>query len=145
MGEIKNESFIRWQARSIEQLGNGISLLIGIAIASLGFVISQVAKEEFHFKTCLAKLLLSVGSGLLLLCIILLLILSYKRILGFKITARIARKRETGKRTGIDTDRKIAKQIDATTWALFAISIWVFAFGEVMVIVGFICQILEKF
>lgn len=138
------ESFIRWQGRTSEELGKAINLLLSLCLATIGFIISKLLDKDFQFLNCTAKLLVSIGSIILLIAVIILLLLIYNRLHAFKGTTQIARRRETDDRSGIIVLREKVNQRDKCTWTLFNISIITFSSGELFVIVGFIIEAANK-
>lgn len=137
--EQKNESFTRWQGRTLEALGSAINVLLSLCLATIGFNVSKLLDRDFF--NCRAKLLTIIGSGILLIATATLLILMYNRLHAFRGTAKIARKRETNKTEGIDSSREKVRKKDNCTWNLFNISIITFSLGELFVIFGFIFEI----
>jgi hypothetical protein len=134
--EKKNrKSSIRWQGRTIEQFGYALNLVLGLAIAGMGYEITLILNKEIErasWQNCLLSisllvLLLSVGAALW--CIV-------TRLRNFRITAEIARKREDG-----ETDIKLqplrtkSDDFGVFTWMLFWWQIWSFAIGVILLIV----------
>lgn len=140
----KNESFIRWQGRTIEELGKAINLLLSLCLATIGFIVSKLLDKDFCFLNCTAKLLVSIGSIILLIATITLLVLIYNRLHAFKGTTQIARKREINDRSDIIALREKVNKRDKCTWTLFKLSIFTFSLGELFVIAGFIIEIVKK-
>ena len=52
-----NNSFVRWQQLSISEMGKMISLFLGIAFATIGFVVSQLIGADFIFRNYWDKFL----------------------------------------------------------------------------------------
>ncbi len=140
----KNESFIRWQGRTIEELGKAINLLLSLCLATIGFIVSKLLDKDFLFLNCTGKSLVFIGTIILLIAAIILLFLIYNRLHAFRGTTKIARKRETNDRTNINTLRTEVNQRDKCTWTLFSFAIAAFSFGELFVIIGFIIEITKK-
>ncbi|RTL14094.1 MAG: hypothetical protein EKK56_02255 [Flavobacteriaceae bacterium] len=110
------ESFIRWQSILINQLGFTNNLIIGLSIGVLGYLINFLQQvtilncfQKFFFWIACISIIYSLTMGLKLVI---------NRLDDFKITANIARKRETNKREGIEEDRKKVKEIGEKTWNL---------------------------
>lgn len=89
----KEGSFIRWQAISITQMGVAVSLILTLATASLGFALT-LSKDQSILGHCwgrsflvMAGLSLLASIGLGIWCVL-------NRLEDFRITARIARRRE---------------------------------------------------
>jgi hypothetical protein len=92
--EKRNDSFVRWQQRSIDERGKTINLFLGMSLATIGFVITQLTKTEFKFVNCKSKTSIIVGTLLLLLSVLFLIWLTLNRLNDFRESARIADMRE---------------------------------------------------
>ncbi|MEK7144586.1 MAG: hypothetical protein AAB794_01870 [Patescibacteria group bacterium] len=141
-----NNSFVRWQQLSISEMGKMISLFLGIAFATIGFVVSQLISADFIFRNYWDKFLFSFGSVVLLAHIVVSLILTLNRLKDFKQTAKIARaiQKEESIST-IDNLRDELEVVGGNTWCLFRSSLWLFGIAESLIIIGFIVQISNKF
>lgn len=134
-----NASFVRWQGRSLEELGRAINLLLSLSLAISGFVIVKLLDSDFKCElNTLQTILLLGGLVFTLITIVILLLLIYNRLLSFRKTTQIARKREKGKRDEIEALRKEVKQIEIRTWKLFKWSIIVFFVSLLFTISGFV-------
>ena len=66
------ESSVRWQGRTIEQLGYALNLILGLSVAAIGFEVSlllsggfeKAGSQSFLFVISMLSLLLSVVVGL---------------------------------------------------------------------------------
>ncbi|MFC1534262.1 hypothetical protein ACFL7M_12945 [Thermodesulfobacteriota bacterium] len=113
------ESSIRWQARTIEQLGYALNLILGLSVAAIGFEISLILNKEFEragwqnwlFAISMLSLLLSIAVGLW--CVV-------NRLRDFRATTKTARKREDGK-SDLDLQplRTLTRDLGKRTWLLF--------------------------
>lgn len=139
----KSGSFVRWQGRSIEELGKSINLLLTLSLAMIGFTIAKLL-GEFIFLSCSAKTLILLGNSVLLVTVFLILILIRNRINSIRKTAQIARKREKNTTEGIEALRHTVRSIDKTTWALFNASIICFLVGQGLTIIGFVIEIFRR-
>ena len=139
----ENESFIRWQGRSIEELGKAINLLLTLSLATIGFVVAKLL-EDFYFLSCFTKYLIIIGSFVLLITTILLLILIRNRLVSIRKTAQIARKREKGLTDNLQKMRDVVRSLDKSTWTLFNSSVLCFIIGQTSVVIGFIIEILNR-
>ena len=137
-------SFIRWQGRTIEELGKTINLILSLCLATVGFVVAKLLDKKFEFHFCLSKTFIIVGTLFILASIILTLTLIYNRLIAFRTTTQIARKREKNNRAGIEDLRTEVKQKDKCTWKLFRLSIISFLLGELFIIIGFIIELVNK-
>lgn len=138
MDNPNNDSFIRWQSRTIEQMGYFINTLLAISIATSGYTFS------FLLEHCLPsgiKYFLLIGVLFTLLCITLLLCLTLNRLKDFRITAQIARKREKGKLEDIEGYRKLSKEYSNKSWLLLQCSTYAFMLGVYFTVIGFAIQI----
>src|SRR3989344_1899197 len=91
----EDKSFVRWQGITISQLSYAVNLILGLAVAALGFVITLLLNKEFipvswmkcTFSVALLSLLASIGLGIW--CVV-------NRLRDFRATKEVARKREKG-------------------------------------------------
>jgi hypothetical protein len=143
-GVNKNSSFVRWQGRSIQALGKVISLLLTLSLATIGFIISKVLEQHFSFASLSAKRFVVTGGFTLSVAVIFFLFITYNRLLAFKLTTQIARKREKNDLTNIEQLRASVKKLDRRTWAFLKFAISLFAFGEALVTVGFIIEVINR-
>lgn len=141
---ITNSSFVRWQGRSLEEFGKAINLLLSLSLATSGFVIVKLLDTEFRCNlNTLQVISLFSGLVLTLITIFVLLRLTYNRLLSFKKTTKIARKREKGERDDIEALRKEVKSMDVLTWKLFTCSIILFFVSLLFIISGFVVFVLN--
>lgn len=130
------ESSIRWQGRTIEQLGYALNLLLGLGVAALGFEVSLILNKNFHhtgWQNCilsisLLALVLSVAVGLW--CVL-------NRLHDFRATAETARKRENGA-SDIELQplRTLTRTLGKRTWVLFKLQLWTFGLGVLLLVVA---------
>ncbi|MBS1589020.1 MAG: hypothetical protein JST52_05350 [Bacteroidetes bacterium] len=138
-----NESFIRWQGRSIEELGKAINLLLTLTLATLGFTVAKLL-GDFIFLSCSAKTLVVLGNLVLLATAFLILLTIRNRINSIRKTAQIARKREKNLTKNIEALRQIVRSLDKTTWTLFSCSVILFLIGQGLTVIGFVIEILNR-
>lgn len=136
---MSDTSFTRWQGRTREQMGYAINTLLVLATGTIGFAIAKLLEGKLY---CYARCFAIVGCGLLFLCIMVLLLLIVNRLIDFRLTTQIARKRETKKRDGIERDREESRRMGNRTWSMFYFALASFLLGEVFIIIGFAIQIL---
>lgn len=128
------KSYLKWQDIRITQLGYANNLIIALAVALFGFTIKFIQTEDLilsNFQKVLfwiicALIIISVGLGIYVVL---------NRLEDFKLSAQIARKRETNKRDGIENDRLKSERLGNITWNIF---IW----QIVTFIVSFLCLFL---
>jgi hypothetical protein len=133
------ESFVRWQAITIEQLGYAINLFLTFATASLAFSLVEFKGQAgscFGFGKCLLFsaiifFLFSIGIGAW--CVI-------NRLQDFRKTKDIARDREHWTREKMDVDeidkrleirRAAVERLGRATWVLFYMQMGFFGLGVV--------------
>lgn len=114
----ENDSYVRWQAIRINQLGFANNLIILLEIPVIGFYLKFLQSTIWidGYKT----FFLWTGGLLSVASIFIGILLTVIRLDNFALTAKIARKRETKKRDGIEDDRKETKELDAKTWCYFS-------------------------
>lgn len=129
-------SFIRWQSITIAQLTYAVNLVLGFAVAALGFQVSTLLNEKFipiswqkcAFSLSLLLLLASVGFGIF--CVI-------NRLRDFRATTKVARMREEEKTDEeIQPHRALYKKLGKITWVLFWWQIGTFGVGVFLLVLG---------
>ena len=139
----KNESFIRWQGRMIEQLGFVNNLLIFLATGLMAFQI-QLAVTEKSFNI-LEKYFVVLSMSLIFISLMIGCYLAWNRLKSFRITAQVARKREKGNKEGLEDLRKQYRILDERTWQLLSAQTFYFALGSLVLIlftiIYFICNL----
>jgi len=128
MPNNSNESFIRWQGRSLEQMSFVNNLLVALATGLLAFhtrlafdnSISLLPTERCIAAFSVIFVFLSLVTGCWLAC---------NRLHSFHLTAKVARMRETNKLEGIDGLRARLKKADRCTWCLLTLQTALFAIG----------------
>jgi len=137
------ESSNRWQGRTIEQFGYALNLIVGLAVAAIGFELSLMLKDDFQslgwqnclFSISLLSLILSVALGLF--CIV-------NRLRDFRITAKVARKREDGvSELELQPLRTIASTLGERTWLLFWWVISTFGLGVLLLCISIGTNVLK--
>lgn len=127
-------SFVRWQSITITQLTYSVNLILGLAVAALGFQVVLLLNERFlpdgwqkcAFGASMLTLLLSIGLGIW--CVI-------NRLRDFRATTRAARLREDGKPDNdIQPYRDLYKKLRESTWGLFWWQIGTFGVGIVFTV-----------
>ena len=122
-----NIRFVRWQGRSIAQLGFVNNTVLGLTTASLGFAVSR---QSSGWTQCA----LWVGIGFLLTSVWFALCCARNRLLDFRESAQLARRRlDAAERR--ERRRKNRKRGECT-WALLNLQLLTFALGATLVVVG---------
>jgi inner membrane protein involved in colicin E2 resistance len=141
MSDNDERSFIRWQKFRIEQLGYTNNLLIFLATGMLTFQV-QLAVKELCF-TILDKRIIVFFTLLLFLSLMVGCYLAWNRLRAFRITAQIARKRETEKRGGIENLRAKVDHIEKITYQLLAAQALSFLLGALLLVIFTVIQFIE--
>jgi len=146
MSDKEKQSFIRWQGRTIEQLGFVSNLLIFLATGMLAFQV-QLAIREISL-TILDKCTIIISTLLIFISIMFGCYLAWNRLLSFRLTAQVARKRETGKREtgkreGIEDLRNKVETLDKRTWWLLPTQIVSFGLGALPLVIFAIIHFIE--
>ncbi|ARV13960.1 hypothetical protein [Polaribacter sp. SA4-12] len=111
----ENKSFLKWQNIRISQLGFANNLIIALAIGLLGYIIDFIQTDNLTL-TSVQKFLFWIGCSLIIISIGLGIFVVLNRLEDFKLTARIARKRETEELNEIESDRIKSKKLGKITW-----------------------------
>ena len=137
-------SFVRWQSITIAQLTYSVNLILGLAVAALGFQVALLLNEKFDpagwqkcaFGAAMLTLLLSIGLGIW--CVI-------NRLRDFRATTKAARLREDGKPdVEIQPYRDLHKKLGERTWGLFWWQIGTFGVGIVFTVLAVWASIGQK-
>lgn len=139
-----NGSYIRWQNYSVNQLGFTSNLLFTLNIAIIGFLINKIIDDAF-ILSCSEKAIFTPGFLILFLSLVLGLALNITRLYDFRLTARIARKREGNKNDhGLTKLRECTKNLGNATWTIFIIQLIGFFVGFVLIFLSFISRYSTK-
>jgi hypothetical protein len=137
-------SFVRWQSITIAQLTYSVNLILGLAVAALGFQVALLLNDKFNpiawqkcaFFVSMFLLVLSIAMGIL--CVI-------NRLRDFRATTKAARMREERKPgENIQPYRVLYKKLGEKTWSLFWWQIGTFGVGIVFMILGVWASISQK-
>ena len=131
MAAEKNASFIRWQGRTIEQLGFVNNLLIGLATGLLIFE-GKLSFDKKEILTCVDKWLIVLSVLSIFISLSIGCYVAWNRLRSFRHTTQIARQRETGKRINIDELRALVRKLDNRTWPLLTTQTILFAIGALL-------------
>ena len=119
MTENSDRPFLRWQARTIEQLGYANNLLVALGSGGLAFSANLLLGNRLALGVSAFGLLLS-AAAFLLVSVLCGLLCVFSRLSDFRVTARIAR----GKEKGLSKDelselRSQADSFGKSTWRWF--------------------------
>jgi len=141
MSNEGNGSFVRWQGRTIEQLGFVNNLLIGLATGMLAFQTKLAFDDKVSFTT--VERWLAIPSIILVFfslafgCYV-----AWNRLRSFRATMQTARKRETGQRQSIEELRALSAALDKRTWKLLPVQTALFALGGLLLLVSSVLRYL---
>lgn len=142
MFATKNESFIRWQNITIQQLGSVSNLILVLSTGLLAFQTPLLLQNKLNH--CFSFTLSISSLFILLLSVIIAVFCALNRLKDFRLTAQIARKRETNEDENLDEMRNQSTSLGACTWVLFNIQIWSFTAGAISCVFSFIVEIFAK-
>jgi hypothetical protein len=114
-------------------MGYAINTILVITMASTGFAISQLLKHDIQY--C-ASSFIKKGVIFLFICIVLIMLLILNRLIDFRDTAKIARKREKGDLSGIKEMRNEVRFTGRLTWYLLYMVIISFIIGHLLIMFG---------
>jgi len=143
MSNNEKQSFIRWQGRTIEQLGFVNNLLIFLATGILAFQVQLAISIREVFFSILDKYTIVLSTLLIFISLMLGCYLAWNRLLSFRLTAQVARKRETGKKEGIEDLRNKVRTIDKRTWWLLLAQTVSFGLGALLLVIFAIIHFLN--
>ena len=142
MSTGRRESFVRWQGRTIEQLGFVNNLLIGLATGVLAFQTQLAFNDTVSFTLAERGFLVS-SITLVFLSLLFGCYIACNRLCSFRTTEQVARKRETNQREGIERLRYRYRTLDKRTWALLPFQTGLFAFGGGLLLVASVLRYLK--
>jgi uncharacterized membrane protein len=133
--ENTNESFIRWQGRSIQQMGFFNNLLLGLATGLLAFQTQLAFGQKMSLVP--SEIVVLVTSILVLFVSILVgCSLAWNRLNDFRLTAQVARKREKDEEEDIEKLRRKSERLGNRTWNLIQWQAALFALGSLLLLIA---------
>jgi hypothetical protein len=128
-----HDAFVRWQGIAIAQFTYATNLVLGLAVATLGFAVTLLLNKEFvpvswqkyAFSLGLLALVASIATGI---CF------AVNRLRDFRATATTARGRAKG--ANADDSRELAESLGKCAWTLFRWQITSFAVALLLIVVG---------
>ena len=132
------DRFIRWQGRTIEQLGNLLNLILGLSTTIMGFLINAISNSTL-ILSCWDKYFYLLSLGFSFLSIGFSIITNIIRLQDFRLTASIARRSEKNETSyDLEADRRRTKKLGKQTWSLFYILMIFFSVSIILTIVFFL-------
>lgn len=141
----KNDSYTRWQRITITQLGFTTNLIFTITIAIIGFSFKTVTNSNF-LLSCSEKYFYTAGFIILLISFVSGIIITFTRLIDFRLTAKTARKRENNSRDmALNNLRCKTKYLGKATWGLFWVQISTFGLGTLLIVIVLLHHYSDKF
>lgn len=144
MADDPKGSFVRWQSTTIGQLTYAINLVLGFAVAALGFQVALLHSERFAltgWRSCVFGLSLLSLAGSIALG----LLVVVNRLRSFRATAAAARAREDKRaESEIEGHRQTYRRLDRRTWPLFWWQIGTFGAGVGFAVVSLLATVSNK-
>jgi hypothetical protein len=137
-------SFVRWQTVTIGQLTYAVNLILGFAVATLGFQVTLLLNEKFvpvSWQKCAFALSLVLLSVSILLGIAVVI----NRLRDFRATMRAARLREQGTAPdALEEQRTLYRRLGAITWNLFWWQLGTFSAGIALAVLSVLASAIQK-
>ena len=128
-----HDAFVRWQGIAIAQFTYATNVILGLAVATLGFAVTLLLSKEYvpvFWQKCvfflgLLAIVVSIATGIW--CAV-------NRLRDFRATANTARQRLKG--ANADNSRDVAEGLGKCTWRLFWFQIASFGVALLAIILG---------
>lgn len=114
--QMPDNRFVRWQSRTIEQLGYAINLVLGLSVAALGFEVSLLLNPHFEPGLCWERMDLLLSLFSLCLSALFGAAAVVTRLLDFRGTAQTIRTNNAEEKKGL---RARTKALGYFTWFCF--------------------------
>ena len=124
--QMSDDRFVRWQSRTIEQLGYAINLVLGLSVAALGFEVSLLLNNSFDFGLRWERLALLLSIILLSISSLCGTVAVVTRLLDFRATAQTTRSAD---RIEKGRYRVRADVLGRFTWCFFSMQVGSFGIG----------------
>jgi hypothetical protein len=129
-------SFIRWQSVTIGQLTYAVNLILGFAVAALGFQITLLLSGDFA-PVCWQKLVFSLSLLLLSASTLFGIAVIINRLRDFRATMNAARERENGSADAVvEVHRAVYRRLGPITWCLFWWQLGTFGTGVALTVIS---------
>jgi hypothetical protein len=116
---MTKERFIRWQTRTIEQLGYAVNLILGLAVATLGFSLNLLSSSTKFAPIDFAKFCFTYSLFITVTSIILGIWCVITRLEDFRIKKDVARAEEKESPPELTDLRGKMNNLGKRTWILF--------------------------
>jgi hypothetical protein len=143
------ERYVRWQQRAISEMGKTINHFLTITIATLGFSVAYLLRDDFYLTDHTHKILVGLGVLLLVLNTGVLLFLIHNRQQDLRLTSQkvgLKKKEKCDNKSHAEDISYLTsktKDLGNRTWTLYNLSLIIFFIAEILIVVGFACQIVN--
>lgn len=139
-----NESFIRWQTITLSQMTYAVNLILGFAVAVLGFQMTVLLNKDSPLSYC-QKCVLSGGIISIGISVVLGIVVVINRLRDFRATMNAARLREDESNSeALEAQRILYRRLGVRTWRLFWCQIGAFGLGIVITMFAVLSILLLK-
>lgn len=143
MEQVNHESSIRWQQVTLNHLSSVNNLILGLSIGLLAFQSNLLL--EHKLDSCGAHGFAVASLIVLAISVVFGLCCAVNRLCDFRLTAKIARRREKVKwDTELQDLREESKSLGKCTWWLFWAQVTIFGLGAGCGAVAVIIQVWSK-
>ncbi len=137
-------SFVRWQAVTIGQLTFAVNLILGFAVATLGFQVTLLMNDKF-IPEAWQKCVFSASLLLLSFSVLLGIAVVVNRLRDFRQTMEVARLRESDStESEIVTFRMRSCKLGAATWTIFWWQLGTFGMGITLTMLAVLAAVGKK-
>ena len=129
---MAEDALVRWEQTRRDALGTAITLLFGLSSGALAFCGSLLTADHVQFGgAATSRFLWAVG--IFILCLLASVAVTITRLLDFRTTVDVIRKREAGDNpAGLERLRCRARRFGLCTWFLFYVQIGSFLVGALV-------------
>lgn len=137
-------SFSRWQAVTIGQVTYAVNLILGFAVAALGFQVTLLLNDKFA-PVSWQKCAFSLSLLLLAASVILGIAVVVNRLRDFRATMNAARARENGSvESVVEEHRALYRRLGPRTWWLFWWQLGTFGAGTALTVLSVLASTSRK-
>jgi hypothetical protein len=137
-------SFSRWQAVTIGQLAYAVNLILGFAVAALGFQVTLLLDDKF-VPSSWKKCAFSISLLLLAASVIFGIAVVINRLQDFRATMNAARARENGSADAVVEEyRALYRRLGPRTWWLFWWQLGTFGTGVLLTVISVVTSAGQK-
>jgi hypothetical protein len=139
MEEENKSSFVRWQSYTLQQFTFTNNLVIGLCTGILAVFVSSIIDKGT--STNLNKNLLTPAFVFIFLSLAAGVITAWLRLLNFRTTTQVAKKRKEGDKKDIGRLRREYTRLGKITWAFLTAQLTFFIMGSFFLLILVIHQL----